>query len=196
MTSYRQKEINLYRRYQQNVKRSVNKWLIYFIAVAAILILCFSWDGWLDWRCAKLSKEISETQTYLTDPTNLAEKEIILTIRGQLAKVNAEATKLSKALAAVESYPAINTMLLREIEACSGAAISISISGYQASTGKLDYIAVSTVVIDIPDYIKTLEQSPLFDSVAYSGYNYNPEVGYHVNVSFNLNETAGKAVVQ
>src|SRR5665647_3309523 len=128
MTSYRQKEINLYRRYQQNVKRSVNKWLIYFIAVAAILILCFAWDGWLDWRCVILSKEISETQTYRTEPVNLAENGIILTIRGQLAKVNAEAKKLSKALAAVESYPAINTMLLREIEVSGGAAISINTS--------------------------------------------------------------------
>lgn len=196
MASFRQKEINLYRRYQQNVKHSVNKWLIYFIAVAAVLILCFAWDGWLDWRCVILSKEISETQTYLTDPANLAEKEIILTIRGQLAKVNAEATKLSKALAAVESYPYMNSMLLSEIEACSGEAISISISGYQASTGKLEYTAVSTVVIDIPDYIKTLEQSPLFDSVAYSGYNYSPDVGYHVNVSFYLSETDGKAVAE
>ena len=196
MASYRQKEINLYRRYQQNVKHSVNKWLVYSIAVAAILILCFAWDGWLDWRCVILSKEISETQTYLTDPANLAEKEIILTIRGQLAQVNTEAAKLSKALAATEAYPAINSMLLSEIEACGGEAISIGIMGYQASTGKLEYTAVSTVVIDIPDYIKTLEQSPLFDSVAYSGYNYSPEVGYHVNVSFYLSETAGKAVAE
>ncbi len=197
MASYRQKEINLYRRYQQNVKRSYSKWLIYAVSVAVILIICFAWDGWLDWRCAELSKEITETQTYLADPANLQAKETSQTVHSQLAAVNTEIKKLSKAFAALESYPHMNSMLLSEIEACGGETITISITGYQALSGKLEYIAVSSQVIDIPAYIKSLEQSNLFKGVSYTGYDYNKDkYFYRINVSFFLSETAGKAVVQ
>ncbi|MCE5195991.1 MAG: hypothetical protein LLG09_02515 [Negativicutes bacterium] len=197
MASYRQKEINLYRRYQQNVKHSYSKWLIYAVSVAAILIFCFAWDGWLDWRCAGLSREISETQTYLADPANLLAKETSQTVHSQLAAVNTEAKKLSKAFAALQSYPRMNSMLLREIETCGGETISIFITGYQALSGQLEYLAVSGQVIDIPAYINNLEQSNLFTGVSYTGYDYNKEkYFYRINVSFFLSETAGKGMVQ
>lgn len=98
---------------------------------------------------------------------------------------------------AMASYPVVNSAVLRKVTACGGAGVSIELVSYEASTGLLRFNAVSEAVLDIPDYIRKLSATGLFEAVDYTGYDYADQDGvYAIQVACYLDETAGKGAAQ
>lgn len=67
--------------------------------------------------------------------------------------------------------------------------MEIYITGYDAETGVLTFDAGSNKVIDIPDYIRRLQETGLFSTVDYTGYTFEND-WYILYLSGTLRGTA------
>lgn len=81
----------------------------------------------------------------------------------------------------LNSYPDVTSTLLHRIEAAGGASISIQFTSYNASTGELLFNANSSQVIDIPTYIRSLQNCGVFSTVSYTGYTADDN-GYSIDL--------------
>ena len=73
---------------------------------------------------------------------------------------------------ALATYPQVDSELISRIGAAGGAEVSMSLTGYDAVTGALRFVAKSSSVIDIPGYVLKLQSLGLFRKVDYTGYTY------------------------
>ena len=62
-----------------------------------------------------------------------------------------------------------------------GASITIQFTSYNASTGELLFNANSSQVIDIPTYIRSLQNCGAFSTVSYTGYTADDN-GYSIDL--------------
>ena len=73
------------------------------------------------------------------------------------------------------------TALLHRVEAAGGSGITIQFTDYNASTGELLFNANSSQVIDIPAYIRSLQNCGVFSTVSYTGYKADDD-GYSIDL--------------
>ena len=66
-------------------------------------------------------------------------------------------------------------------KAAGGASITIQFTSYNASTGELLFNANSSQVIDIPTYIRSLQNCGVFSTVSYTGYTADDN-GYSIDL--------------
>lgn len=83
--------------------------------------------------------------------------------------------------ALLDSYPDVTSNLLRRVEAAGGSAITIQYTNYNAATGELQFNANSSQVIDIPTYIRSLQNCGVFSTVSYTGYTAD-DTGYSIDL--------------
>lgn len=81
----------------------------------------------------------------------------------------------------LNGYPDVTSSLLRRVEDAGGSAITIQFTNYNAATGELQFNANSTQVIDIPNYIRALQNCGVFSTVSYSGYSADDD-GYSIDL--------------
>ncbi len=72
----------------------------------------------------------------------------------------------------LEGYPRIDSTLLDRIARAGEDAVSVTVTGYDSATGVLEFNAASREVIDIPGYVMALERTGLFQTVSYTGYDF------------------------
>ena len=82
----------------------------------------------------------------------------------------------------LDSYPDVTSSLLHRIEAAGGSTITIQFTDYNAATGELLFNATSSQVIDIPTYIRSLQNCGVFSTVSYTGYSADNDDGYSINL--------------
>jgi len=87
-------------------------------------------------------------------------------------------------------YPRIDSALLDRIARAGEDAASVTVTGYDSAAGVLEFSAASREVIDIPGYVMALEQTGLFQTVSYTGYNLE-EGGYILRLNCALRSGAG-----
>ena len=83
--------------------------------------------------------------------------------------------------ALLNSYPDVTSSLLHRVEAAGGSGITIQFTDYNASTGELLFNANSSQVIDIPAYIRSLQNCGVFSTVSYTGYKADDD-GYSIDL--------------
>ena len=83
--------------------------------------------------------------------------------------------------ALLNSYPDVTSSLLHRVEAAGGSGITIQFTDYNASTGELLFNANSSQVIDIPAYIRSLQNCGCFSTVSYTGYKADDD-GYSIDL--------------
>ena len=83
--------------------------------------------------------------------------------------------------ALLNSYPDVTSSLLHRVEAAGGSGITIQVTDYNASTGELLFNANSSQVIDIPAYIRSLQNCGVFSTVSYTGYKADDD-GYSIDL--------------
>ena len=71
--------------------------------------------------------------------------------------------------------------LVHRVEAAGGSGITIQFTDYNASTGELLFNANSSQVIDIPAYIRSLQNCGVFSTVSYTGYKADDD-GYSIDL--------------
>ena len=77
---------------------------------------------------------------------------------------------------ALATYPTVDSALMAKISAAGGEQVSMVLTGWDATTGALQFNAQSSNVIDIPSYVLALQKTGLFRKVDYTGYAYDEGV--------------------
>ena len=78
-------------------------------------------------------------------------------------------------------FRSLTDSLLHRVEAAGGSGITIQFTDYNASTGELLFNANSSQVIDIPAYIRSLQNCGVFSTVSYTGYKADDD-GYSIDL--------------
>ncbi len=93
----------------------------------------------------------------------------------------------------LESYPHGNEKAMNAIRRVAGDLVSLQFLGYDADTGSFICYAYTENAVNANKFAAALENSDAVANVTYSGFSYDDSLGkYAVNVTFNLDESAGK----
>ena len=172
------KELDLLRSYRRLSRNKEQKDLLhnFYTPIAAVLVLCILvWGVFLRLNLS-LSGKIDDINDWLNDPSVIAqyneaaEKQAY---NNRLVQGLQQVQNLTDALA---TYPAVDSALVSKISAAGGEQVSMVLTGYDASTGALQFDAQSSSVIDIPSYVLKLQKTGLFQKVEYTGYAYDEGV--------------------
>ncbi len=177
----KQRQINLYRSYlaQKKAKRvRFNPFKSWFTLPVILLILGLGAWGLIAWQNNVIAGQIDEINDWLNDPQVIAQyeesgrkQELNQTIMAQHREVLDLTTGLS-------TYPVMDSGVLDKIRQAGGDAVQVRIVGYDAATGELSFEARSAKVIDIPAYVLNIQNTQLFHSVEYTGYEYEESQEY------------------
>ena len=148
----------------------------FYTPIAVCLLVCvLVWGVFLRMNIS-LSNKTDDINDWLNDPTVIeqyneaAEKQ---QHNDNLVQGLQQVQNLTDALA---TYPQVDSALMSKIGAAGGAQVSSVLTGYDATTGALQFDAQSSSVIDIPSYVLKLQKTGLFQKVDYTGYTYEDGV--------------------
>lgn len=183
----KKRELDLHRSCRLRSRRETESvWLRAFY-LPALLILTAGLCTWivLGMQSRALEQEVTALTAELAeDADRYHEAELKWAYNQALMDRAAAAEELTAALA---TYPRITSDLIDSVDAVGGEAVRMTLRGYDASTGMMEFRAQSSAVMDIPAYILSLRQTGLFSAVAYSGYRYDGGV-YHLDIKCTLRE--------
>ncbi len=173
------KELDLlrsYRRLSRDNQGQTDLLHNFYTPIAVCLLVCvLVWGVFLRMNIS-LSNKTDDINDWLNDPTVIeqyneaAEKQ---QHNDNLVQGLQQVQNLTDALA---TYPQVDSALMSKIGAAGGAQVSSVLTGYDATTGALQFDAKSSSVIDIPSYVLKLQKTGLFQKVDYTGYTYEDGV--------------------
>lgn len=173
------KELDLlrsYRRLSRDNQGQTDLLHNFYTPIAVCLLVCvLVWGVFLRMNIS-LSSKTDDINDWLNDPTVIeqyneaAEKQ---QHNDNLVQGLQQVQSLTDALA---TYPQVDSALMSKIGAAGGAQVSSVLTGYDATTGALQFDAKSSSVIDIPSYVLKLQKTGLFQKVDYTGYTYEDGV--------------------
>ena len=170
----KRKQINFYRRWQQTAKAQrtagQKKTLLTLMPAVALVAVSMTVWGVITVRTALLRSRYDDITDWCTE--NGTAYTAALTDAG-LADIYNGLTAYTQDLDDVlAGYPDVTNALLTRIENAGNSSITIHFNAYNASDGTLLFDAKSSEVIDIPTYIRSLQNCGVFSTVTYTGYSY------------------------
>ncbi len=187
------KEFDLYSSYRRTTRHKVKYSLFSSPAAPALLILVIALAAWgilLRFNVERM-EQVEQLESWLYDPAineNYNEAVAKQAYNEGLLSDLKEAETLKENLA---TYPAVSSELLDEIGAVGGEKVEMVITGYNSTSGELLFEAHSREVIDIPGYVLALQETELFHTVEYTGYEYEEEE-YILRLRCTLQADAGR----
>lgn len=142
-----------------------------FLPVAVIFAVCAVILGAVLARNAALQHKIYDKDTWIARTQDSEEYQQALLSRQHAMEIQKTIREIEQLQKNLESYPEFNEGTFARIEDAGGGVV-LKIHGYHADSGVLTFDAGSEEVIDIPWYIKRLEETNLFHKVEYTGYTY------------------------
>lgn len=134
-------------------------------------------------------RNINKQQAWLDQPKIQEQYNRYLELKGQVEELKDTETDLIQMKENLAGYPRLSSAMLSRMESIGGVDMEIYITGYDAETGVLTFDAGSNKVIDIPDYIRRLQETGLFSTVDYTGYTFEND-WYILYLSGTLRGTA------
>lgn len=149
----------------------------------------------LRWTNGLREMELAEVNVYLENAYNQSECER----SDRLSAENGLRSQMVKAVEYMEralaSYPNVNSEVTERIEACAGGTATLRVTSYESESGQLTLEADVAEAEQAHTLIEALEETGLFCTVDYSGYEYVPKTErYEINVTCRFKEQAGKEV--
>lgn len=190
------KQNNFYRRWQQT-RQAVRRGRWWAAAArmapaAGAAVVCLAlWAG-LCGHTAALQADTARLEAWCAD----AETRDACT-RSAADRAEAEALQADADLAAalrsrLAHCPVLDRTVLERLESAGQTGIRVELRSYDAVSGALELEAVSEQVMDIPGYVRRLEQTGLFSAVDYTGYE-SVTGGYALRLSCVLAAPEGEA---
>ena len=121
------------------------------------------------------SKKIDKIQDWIGSDTVQEQFQAADKLKQQSDTLAAGQSQVQQTKANLATYPDLTAEMIAKIVDVGGSDMTVSIQTMDAETGVLTFNAVSKKVIDIPAYVRKLQQTGLFSSVDYTGYNYEDE---------------------
>lgn len=156
------------------------------VPVAAFLGVCAAAWGTIFAHTAMLNTRADAIWDWINQPS--INEPYLQSLSDQLtAQTNRNRTALAQNIwNLLDTYPGVTSDTLNRIEAAGNASITIRFTSYNAATGLLAFEARSSQVIDIPAYVRSLQNTGVFANVGYTGYGFNSDGTYTINLSCTL----------
>ena len=135
-------------------------------------------------------KKMEEVTAWMEDDGRKEEHDYVKSLETTLAELDAAAKSVDTLKENLATYPEFNSTIIRRIESVGGSKIELNVTGYDAQTGLLTFVAVSKEVVDFPNYVLKLEETGLFYKVDYNGYGLNEDGHYELVLACVLDGTA------
>ncbi len=180
----REKRIDLYREMRERAEREQGdrKAWKHLILPGAVLAGCLAVTGVVAVMNAAAARKIRTKQEWIDSPATQERYQEALSLQQRLGEIEGGIAAVERTDQNLSVYPELSSDVLSRIESVGGSRIGCSVTGYDASTGVLTFEASSREVIDVPAYILALQESNLFHTVDYSGYDFEDE-WYTLSVS-------------
>lgn len=177
------KQNNFYQRWQKAVgaakTESRSRDLRAILPGVAFVAAAMAGWGVLTLHTTLLTNQRQDTLNWCAD--NTASYLVSVQNADEAAQFRSLADYADKMTNLLGSYPDVTSSLLHRVEAAGGAGITIQFTDYNAATGELLFNANSDQVIDIPSYIRALQNCGVFSTVSYTGYTAD-ETGYSIDL--------------
>ena len=186
------KELDLLRSYKQ-IAQPRTRFMDTFYALPCILLAACA-VGWGAISIANLglSHSISSINDWLEAPETITQYEEAVAKQQENESILRDIAEVNALTDDLATYPAVNSALVRRIRDAGGSQVEMNLTGYHAETGELLFEARSANVIDIPNYVLKLQNTGLFDSVSYTGYEYDETQQYVLSLNCILKSGAGR----
>lgn len=135
-------------------------------------------------------KKVQELTVWMEDEGREEDHQYVKELEAKLAELDAGLESVDTLKANLATYPVFDSAMIKRIEGVGGSKITLNVTGYDAETGVLTFVAVSKEVDDLSDYILKLEETGLFHEVDYSGYSLNEDGNYELVLACVLAGTA------
>ena len=171
----KQKELDLLKVYRKTARRRTGPDLIHAWYTPGLILAVIGlavWGGILLGNRG-LSGQISETLDWLSDPQVVDQYYESRQKQAYNEGVLRDIREVEALTGALDTYPQVDRALVAQIRAAGGAQVDMALTGYDAASGLLSFEARSAQVIDIPGYVLSLQDTGLFDTVRYTGYEYD-----------------------
>ena len=189
------KEINFYRRWLERPEkreRSARRLRAAAPYLALAVVGAFVYSVFLVGN-HNLQTQIDALDAWCTDEKNVEQVGLSLMKQGVNQVLRADIAAVEALTDARDSYPVVHSPVVQRITDAGGASIAVRMDSYDAATGVLNFTARSPQVIDIPNYIRALEDPGLFYVVDYTGYGLEPVSNlYAIHVTCSLDAEAGR----
>lgn len=173
------KELDLLRSYRRlsRDKKGQNDLLHnFYTPIAAVLVLCILVWGVLLRLNMSLSDKTDDINDWLNDPTVIEQYNEANAKQQENDRLVQSLQQVQNLTDALATYPTVDSALMAKISAAGGEQVSMVLTGWDATTGALQFDAQSSNVIDIPSYVLALQKTGLFQKVDYTGYAYDEGV--------------------
>ena len=173
------KELDLLRSYRRlsRDKKGQNDLLHnFYTPIAAVLVLCILVWGVLLRLNMSLSDKTDDINDWLNDPSVIEQYNEANEKQQENDRLVQSLQQVQSLTDALATYPTVDSALMAKISAAGGEQVSMVLTGWDATTGALQFDAQSSNVIDIPSYVLALQKTGLFQKVDYTGYAYDDGV--------------------
>lgn len=179
------RRINLLSVYQKSVAKEKKKNWGYAVPVVAVFAVCALIFGAVFAMNLTLQAQIDGLNEEMESLADSLAYQDAVALEQEVLRTELQIRALSQTTQNLASYPEVDSETIARIEG-AGRGITLSLSGYDSSSGSISFNAVSEEVIDIPAYIVALQNTGLFHSVNYTGYQYADGL-YTLSLSCTLN---------
>jgi len=104
------------------------------------------------------------------------------------------ANSIRNVLNTIDTYPVFTREVERLLQKTASGYADITIGSFDAENGLVNVTARATDVEMINQYIYRLQEQEIFSSVRYSGYTYNQDGTWSINVTCTFAESVGREV--
>lgn len=168
------KQNNFYRRWlaAQRPGRAVCPWpLLGRLAPAAVTVaICLGAWALVSWHTAVLQADTERLEAWYGSDEAFHTYQTGTNDRAAAETMQADARLAGELRERLDGYPALDEAVLRALEDAGQDGIHMTPRSYDAASGVLKLDAVLEDVVDIPAYVRRLEQTGLFESVRHTGY--------------------------
>ena len=185
MTTY--KSNNFYLRWQQAAKaqqkaKSVDlrRQLLLPAVVVGVSLAAF---GLVKGLTLYTDGQTEAITAWCTDPANTEPYQQSLSDQAQTRQYQSQQMAAEDRTALLGTYPNLQPAVFDKIQAVGGSDITVVFNSYDAASGQLAFDAQSANVIDIPAYVRAMQNTGLFASVSYTGYGYGDTGTYAINLA-------------
>ena len=189
------RQMDFYRRIRnspEQQKKRKNRKIATGLVLAAI-VAATAVVGVLKYQEVQYENENARLEAFLEDETNIAAADEAKELEKQVQKQANKLSDMQNAKANIDSYPLVTSQVFKTLEDCCPDKVSITITGYNSSTGELQFDAVASKVTDVSEVIEVWKTLDIFQSVYFTGYTQdNAQDGYTVKVVCILSENAGR----
>ena len=170
------KQVNLYQKWKKSggMDKVVEKesFVKHIVPPVITLAVCMALFGAVSvWNLLE-SEKIDDINDWINDSQiqqQYQEADEVMKESERLVEQKLQVEQMKQNL---ETYPDLDADIIARIVDVSGSNMNVEVKSMDAETGLLTFHAVSSAVIDIPEYVNKLTQTGLFSSVDYSGYQY------------------------